>query len=540
MKVTDIQVDVVFILIIGSVCCRQTCVLPLPGKCSSDNYTIDGNEVCELNAGSCDFNSNSGLCLYQQGCADPPMSNWTLVGGQAQARQEGAGICPSSDYYYSVLESPWLHVTHPSCLKFSYSRAHPAALDVFLDHRDGRISTVLNRSNNAGYNVRNDVKWNVDPGIRKIVFRAYGGGGGSTGVRVFSVSVDPWLCEWSGYLTMASDCIDDVPQRTSPLISPTESDRVDCLKFSYSVPSGSNLTVSVQLLNEDRTVAVWGYSVTGEGIKHGVCPLQVHAAYKILFNQENPQRSAIQFSVVVTGFSRHQRTGSCPLSPSTAVTSSSNSVVRPSVLSQPRCSIPSSSAAVSTGPVSSPPTSTASGTTLKGSSHSQDHSTSATPASGLDDEAEDKPSSTVIALAVSLAVSVAALLGAVVVIMWLRRKIHTGTAEIRRMGTHAFASVPETADGRDHRAGDDAIAPSVYDITGELSPPNPYSTLQETWHLDVIDTSATPHCDVSIMGASSYYNMGGNTQSADSPYYVIGGPVTSPVDDDEENNDYEV
>ncbi|XP_076471156.1 uncharacterized protein LOC143301038 [Babylonia areolata] len=147
--------------------CREKCKLPEPGKCSSDSTTASP-AVRELNAGSCDFNSTSGLCLYQQGCADPNMSNWTVRGDRVQAWQEGAGTCSSSVYYYSVLESPWLHVTHPSCLKFSYSTASPAALDVFLDHRDGGISTVLDRSNNAGNDVRNDVKWNVDPGIRKV------------------------------------------------------------------------------------------------------------------------------------------------------------------------------------------------------------------------------------------------------------------------------------------------------------------------------------------------------------------------------------
>ncbi|XP_076472045.1 uncharacterized protein LOC143301552 [Babylonia areolata] len=198
MKVTDIQVDVVFILIIGSVCCIQTCVLPQPGKCSSDNYSVDGNEVCELNAGSCDFNSTSGLCLYQQGCADPYMSNWTLAGDHVQAGQEEAGACPSSDYYYSVLESPWLNVTHLSCLKFTYLRLAPAALDVFLDQQDEGISTVLNRSNdNTADNERTDVKRNVDPGFRKVIFRAYGGGGGR--VKVFSVSVDPGLCTCPEY-----------------------------------------------------------------------------------------------------------------------------------------------------------------------------------------------------------------------------------------------------------------------------------------------------------------------------------------------------
>ncbi|XP_076472044.1 uncharacterized protein LOC143301550 [Babylonia areolata] len=279
--------------------------------------------------------------------------------------------------------------------------------------------------------------------------------------------------------------------------------------------------------------------------------------WEILFKVEKQPSSTGEVYVVVTKFIRHHRTGVCTISPSNAVTSSSNSVVRPSVLSQPpadtQCSIPSSSAAVSTSPVSSPPTSTASGTTLKGSSHSQDLSTSATPyltsssslsaASGLDDGAEDKPSSTVIALAVALAVAVAALLVAVVVIMWLRRKIHTGTkrAETRTMGTDAIAPTPGTADPAEDTAGepapDEAIAPSLYDVTGELSPPNHYSSLQGTGHYDVIDTSATPQCDVSKTDAASYYNVGGNTQSS---YYNVGGPIMSPDDaNDDEKNVYE-
>ncbi|XP_076472158.1 uncharacterized protein LOC143301627 [Babylonia areolata] len=106
------------------------------------------------------------------------------------------------------------------------------------------------------------------------------------------------------------------------------------------------------------------------------------------------------------------------------------------------------------------------------------------------------------------------------------------------MGTDAIAPTPGTADPAEDTAGghapDEAIAPSFYDITGELSPPNPYSSLQGTGHHDVIATSA---CDVSKTDAASYYNVGGNTQSS---YYNVGGPVTSPDDaDDDEKNVYE-
>ncbi|XP_076471817.1 uncharacterized protein LOC143301422 [Babylonia areolata] len=400
--------------------CNRDYKIPKPGRCSSDNYTVDSTQVCDLNAGSCGINRDSGLCFYQQGCADPCMSTWTRVHGRAQAGQHGPGNCSSSEYYYTVLESPWLNVTHPSCLKFFYSRGLPAALDVFLDHRDGGISTVLDRSNNAGNNSRTNEQSNVDPGVAKVIFRAYGGGGTAV-VKIFKVSVDPGLCTWSGNLSLEFASVDDVKQWTSPLLSPTKSDKVDCLAFKCS--RSSNLAASVQLFNENSTVNVSCISFRNEANEECGCRFYVPTAYKILIKEKTQANSTIRSDVEVIAFRQSARKRDCPLNWTLISTLNytditSLTVVGPSVLSQPpadtQCSIPSSS----TSPVSSPPTSIASGTTLKGSSHSQDHSTSAT----LDRDEQGGSKAGVIGGGVAVAVILIAVAVIVVIIVLRRRR----------------------------------------------------------------------------------------------------------------------
>ena len=56
------------------------------------------------------------------------------------------GSCSSSEFYYSVLESPLLEFTTASCLKFTYIQHPPAKLDVFLALSNGSVITILDRN----------------------------------------------------------------------------------------------------------------------------------------------------------------------------------------------------------------------------------------------------------------------------------------------------------------------------------------------------------------------------------------------------------
>ena len=75
------------------------------------------------------------------------------------------------DFYYSVLESPWLEFTTESCLQFRYRRYTPAALDVFLALRNGSVLTVLDKNNNSKrYGAISTYTWTVPPGVGKVRF----------------------------------------------------------------------------------------------------------------------------------------------------------------------------------------------------------------------------------------------------------------------------------------------------------------------------------------------------------------------------------
>ena len=67
----------------------------------------------------------------------------------AQAHQTSIGDC-SAEFYYSVLETPWLNITQNSSLQFEYSRSQPAALDVFVEFHEAYVIHVLNRTENNG------------------------------------------------------------------------------------------------------------------------------------------------------------------------------------------------------------------------------------------------------------------------------------------------------------------------------------------------------------------------------------------------------
>ncbi|KAL8587952.1 hypothetical protein ACOMHN_060064 [Nucella lapillus] len=141
--------------------------------------------------------------------------------GHARAQQNGLNDCGNA-FYYSVLESPSLNISQASCLTVAYRRKNPAALDVFLELDAGEVLTLLNRSNNAGYNVKYNFTTNVNPGIGKIIFRAYGGGGGTDSyVAIYKVTMKTGMCSGSGEY---EDSTDDISQSFG---------YIDCISQSF-------------------------------------------------------------------------------------------------------------------------------------------------------------------------------------------------------------------------------------------------------------------------------------------------------------------
>ena len=90
--------------------------------------------------------------------------------GTVRVNQTSNGFC-GGDYYYSVLESPWLEFTVTSCLKFRYKTNSPAALDVFVALHNGSVITILDRTQKTEFdgNVAS-YSWTINAGIGKVMF----------------------------------------------------------------------------------------------------------------------------------------------------------------------------------------------------------------------------------------------------------------------------------------------------------------------------------------------------------------------------------
>ncbi|XP_070199722.1 uncharacterized protein [Littorina saxatilis] len=149
----------------------ETCFNPRPANAS---YQADSLVSFESPTDvSCCFEGD--LCHYSQGCVDSGMSNWSTNNGYASVSQS---ISNKGASVYSVLESPWVKLSKPTCVEFTYSRGLPYQLQVFLAFRNVEQPCLMENSTDVANNVNHTARFNIEPMTIKIQFRVKGGGAG--------------------------------------------------------------------------------------------------------------------------------------------------------------------------------------------------------------------------------------------------------------------------------------------------------------------------------------------------------------------------
>ncbi|XP_076471757.1 uncharacterized protein LOC143301392 isoform X2 [Babylonia areolata] len=288
---------------------------------------------------------------------------------------------------------------------------------------------------------------------------------------------------------------------------------VHCLSFDYQFLSKPNVMLTVFLDTEDGgNVSVWQLKDDIPDPWTATASIQTTSDFRILFQVEKPQHYKPGVGSYVNVADIAYQETECSVSPADAafgrpVTSTSKPPIvdtskppaistsrpfigRPVVIS-PNTKKPSTRRSRPTRPsVSKRPS----------PSPSPPSSSAADPGDPRTQGICDMTSTAVVIPSVVAAVAVTALVVVVVVFVWWRRAVLSRLERAQR-GRMEMASVASThqstrardADTNDENDSYDDIAPSHYDVPGELST-NPYSSLKVTGHHDVIATSATPRC----------------------------------------------
>ncbi|XP_070205682.1 uncharacterized protein [Littorina saxatilis] len=153
----------------------QTCSEPRSANCCENNSTNQADSSVLFKSPTnlnCCFEGN--LCHYNQGCVDSGMGNWSANNGYASVSQSNSNY---GNQVYSVLESPWVNFSKPSCVEFTYSRgATPYQIQVFLAFNNVEQPFLVKDSNSVPNNQNRTARFSIKPMTGKIQFRVLGGG----------------------------------------------------------------------------------------------------------------------------------------------------------------------------------------------------------------------------------------------------------------------------------------------------------------------------------------------------------------------------
>ncbi|KAK7089636.1 hypothetical protein V1264_024964 [Littorina saxatilis] len=142
------------ILVVNSVCNNT----PRPAGCQANNNQFAKDmDVYPPSAVNCSFAGN--LCCYRQGCFDVGMGNWSPTNGSASVTQYNGGCGLES---YSILESPWVIFSTPSCVQFAYSRRTPYQLQVFLAFSNGTLPSRMENSQQVNDNRNRTARFDIE------------------------------------------------------------------------------------------------------------------------------------------------------------------------------------------------------------------------------------------------------------------------------------------------------------------------------------------------------------------------------------------
>ncbi|XP_070199732.1 uncharacterized protein [Littorina saxatilis] len=214
-------------------------------RTNNNDYAND-TDVYPTAVLNCNFAGS--LCCYRQGCVDDEMERWKANLGYASVRQNSTG-CGSS--VYSILESPLVDFSTPSCVEFTYDKVIlPYQLHVFLAFNNGTLPSSKYNSTEANTYENRTSRFDVKCLTGKIQFRAKGGGANAeiTLPKLYHVRIIDGSCANLDQATSA-------PTSTSEQASSENSDEV-------SDPTTCDL-VTTPPGTENTTTSSPQYSVTG-------------------------------------------------------------------------------------------------------------------------------------------------------------------------------------------------------------------------------------------------------------------------------------
>ncbi|KAL8566853.1 hypothetical protein ACOMHN_008710 [Nucella lapillus] len=213
-----------------------------------------GEEGSPVRNGGCLFGNDQGLCGYDASCRTKGRTTWSSI----HYNHTQVLLAPGT---VSVLKSPQLDVTSPSCMSFYVSVNFPAHMDVLFGNSEG-FCALGSRISPA--NVTRWFHWDIPRGRGKVMFRAFSPASTSSTssvfVRIRSVSLHPGCCR-----PLTAKSLSNHSQLISPVLQPPHPGSPPaCLTFNFSLPpreeGESSLQVALVKLESKDQLALWEVS----------------------------------------------------------------------------------------------------------------------------------------------------------------------------------------------------------------------------------------------------------------------------------------
>ncbi|XP_076471314.1 uncharacterized protein LOC143301133 isoform X3 [Babylonia areolata] len=286
-------------------------------KCEATQRDTEGSPL-PVSEARCDFHRD--LCRYTSRSCRGALGWTSTVHGYAQVK--------AVRNKPSVLESPLLDVSSPSCLTVISDIQHPAQMDVMFDTSGGLclLETLPSASEPQTHHLH------IPIGAGKVVFRAFTQGQDGGTVRIHFLSVDPDCCsiDWDEFMknkgntSRIPECSwqhvnqwkffdnrvegkNTRSQLTTPLLPPALStSRPACLSFEFILPHNGDRSLRVSLVDETNSeTLLWRiFRSRPSSFQHetGQIPIVSGSAFRVTFKAE--RKSVSPTGLIKVQFSR--------------------------------------------------------------------------------------------------------------------------------------------------------------------------------------------------------------------------------------------
>ncbi|XP_076471315.1 uncharacterized protein LOC143301133 isoform X4 [Babylonia areolata] len=287
-------------------------------KCEATQRDTERDEARPVSEARCDFDGD--LCHYTSRSCRGVLGWTSTLRGYAQVK--------AVRNKPSVLESPLLDVSSPSCLTVISDIQHPAQMDVMFDTSGGLclLETLPSASEPQTHHLH------IPIGAGKVVFRAFTQGQDGGTVRIHFLSVDPDCCsiDWDEFMknkgntSRIPECSwqhvnqwkffdnrvegkNTRSQLTTPLLPPALStSRPACLSFEFILPHNGDRSLRVSLVDETNSeTLLWRiFRSRPSSFQHetGQIPIVSGSAFRVTFKAE--RKSVSPTGLIKVQFSR--------------------------------------------------------------------------------------------------------------------------------------------------------------------------------------------------------------------------------------------